>query len=476
VRFTNNSQNYTFVRWDFGDGTIIDNVNNPSHFYEKAAKYKITLYVYGPNGLSGTYYDSVTIVQPEAVMQSSALDVCKGASITLNAKASNTGSYVWDFGDGSVVSTTDTFATHQYASPGLYSPTLIMKQSVAGCTGSVPLADKINVREDPVVIIAPAQPVICKGASISLQASGGVSYEWLPATDLSDAAIANPVASPAQTSTYTVKVADDIGCKNTGNVTVTVVQPMQVAVSGDTEICLGESTNLKASGADVYKWINDISGLNNINIPNPVATPGATTTYTVSGSDAYSCFTSTADITVQVRPLPTVNAGQDVERWPGEPVQLQATGSSDVINWKWTPADYLSCTDCADPVCTPLNTTSYVIAVKNQYGCAATDTVVVKLLCNENKVRIPNGFTPNGDGKNDEFIIKGIGIVKHLVIFNRWGQKVYDRSNFVAGDRASCWNGTINGYPAETGTYVYFVELECPEGTFSRKGTMTLVR
>lgn len=476
VRFTNTSQNYTSIKWDFGDGTVIENVSNPSHFYEKAGKYIITLYVYGANGLSGTFYDSVTIVQPEALIQSSALDVCKGSTITLNAVASNTGSYVWDFGDGSVISTTDTFANHQYNTPGLYSPVLILKQSANGCTGAAPLADKINIRPDPVLTITPAQPFLCKGASLPLQATGGIAYEWTPATGLSNTAIANPVASPDHTSTYTIKVTDDIGCKNTGNVTITVIEPVQVSVTGKADICQGEPVNLKASGAEVYKWIEDITGLNNINIPNPVATPAVTTTYTITGSDAHSCFTDTAKITVQVRPSPSVNAGQDVELWPGEFVQLQAIGSNDVINWKWTLADYLSCTDCPSPVCTPLATHSYAIAVKNQYGCAATDTVVVKLLCNESRVRIPNGFTPNGDGKNDEFIIKGIAIVKHLVIFNRWGQKVFERNNFIAGDRSLCWNGTFKGYPAEAGTYVYFVELDCPDGTFSRKGTMTLVR
>ncbi|OQP65696.1 PKD domain-containing protein [Niastella populi] len=476
VRYTNKSQNYNRLVWNFGDGTVIENVANPSHFYEQAGKYYITLQVYGANGVNGTFYDSVTILQPEAVMQSSALDICKGSSITLNAVAKNTGAYVWDFGDGSVVSTTDTFATHQYSTSGLYSPTLIMEQAATGCTGSVPLPDKINVRPNPVVTISPAQPLICKGASIPLQASGGVTYEWLPAADLSNTAIANPVASPLQTSSYTVKVTDDIGCKNTSSVTVEVVQPVQVVVSGDNEICQGETVNLKAGGAAIYKWVNDIDGLSDINIPDPTATPGGTITYSVAGSDAHSCFSDTAGIRIEVRPLPAVSAGQDAQSWPGEPVPLQATGSSDVINYKWTPADYLSCTDCANPVCTPLSTKSYAITVKNQYGCAATDTVVVKLLCDENRVRIPNGFTPNGDGRNDEFIIKGIGIIKHLVIFNRWGQKVYDRSNFIAGDRSLCWNGTFNGYPAEAGSYVYFVELECPEGTFSKKGTMTLVR
>lgn len=476
VRFTNTSQNYTSIKWDFGDGTIIENVNTPSHFYNKAGKYLITLYVYGANGINGTFYDSVTIVQPEAVIQSSALDVCKGTNITLNAIAGNTGSYVWDFGDGSVITTTDTFASHQYVTPGVYSPALIMKQAVTGCTGSVPLADKVNVRPDPVVTITPALPVICKGAAVPLQASGGVAYEWLPANDLNNTTIANPVASPAQTSSYSVKVTDDIGCKNTENITITVIQPVQVVVTGDNELCQGEATNLKASGAEVYKWINNITGLNDINIPNPVAMPGASTTYTVTGADRYSCFSDTTAIAIMVRPSPSVNAGQDVQSWQSEPVQLQATGSSDIINWKWTPADYLNCTDCANPLSTPLTTKSYAITVNNQYGCAATDTIVVKVLCNENRVRIPNGFTPNGDGKNDEFMIKGIAIIKHLTIFNRWGQKVYDRSNFVAGDRSLCWNGIFNGYPAEAGTYVYFVEMDCPEGTFTRKGTMTLIR
>jgi gliding motility-associated-like protein len=226
----------------------------------------------------------------------------------------------------------------------------------------------------------------------------------------------------------------------------------------------------------VYKWINDIAGLNNSNGPDPVASPSVTTNYTITGSDAHQCFTDTAEITVQVRLLPLVNAGQDVAPMTGETVQLQATGSNDIINWKWTPADYLSCTDCPNPVCTPLSSTSYTVTVKNQYGCAVSDTVVVKLLCSESKVRIPNGFTPNGDGKNDEFMITGVAIIKHLTIFNRWGQKVYDRSNFIAGDRSLCWKGTFNGYPAEAGTYVYFVEMDCPEGTFSRKGTMTLIR
>jgi gliding motility-associated-like protein len=478
VSFNNSSQNYSSIIWNFGDGTIIESVNNPTHIYEKAGRYIVTLNVTNAGGLQASYIDSVIIDQPEAVIQSSVTEACKGTTVTLNAIARNTGSFVWDFGDGSVIATTDTFATHQYSTPGLYAPVLLMQQSAGGCVGTAPLPNKINIRPDPVVTITPAQPLICKGRSVPLQASGGVTYEWLPANDLSDASIASPLASPALTSSYTVRVTDDIGCKSEGKITITVIQPVQVTISGKGGICDGETVNLTASGDGVstYKWINDIAGLNNINIPNPVAKPVVTTTYTLTGSDAHNCFTDTTHFRIQVNPLPTVNAGPDIRAFAGEPVQLQATGSNDVVNWQWTPSTALSCTNCAAPVCTPASDSKYVVMVKNQYSCAATDTISVELLCDESRIGIPNGITPNGDGKNDVFMIKGVAIVRHLVIFNRWGQKVFERSNFNASDRSSAWNGTINAFPADTGTYVYFIEIDCPKGSFTKKGTLTLIR
>jgi gliding motility-associated-like protein len=64
-----------------------------------------------------------------------------------------------------------------------------------------------------------------------------------------------------------------------------------------------------------------------------------------------------------------------------------------------------------------------------------------------------------------------------MAIFDRYGEKVYERDNFIAGDRASCWDGTFKGQKCVTGAYVYFVEMECPSGgTFSRKGSFVLIR
>ena len=477
VRFINTSVNFTSIKWDFGDGFTLENVNYPSHIYEKAGKYIISLYLYVGSVLKGTYIDSLFIKEPLANLQTNSTEGCIGHMVTLNATIKNTASYLWDFGDGSILQTADSFATHQYMSPGVYAPTLLMKETTSGCAAGTALADKIDIHANPVVTIAPVDPVICLGANISLQAGGGTVYEWSPTTGLSNANSASPVATPVQTTLYTVKVADAIGCESTSLAKVTVVQPVTVHVMPDTSVCKGDVVKLQASGAELYNWINNTTGLSNTQIANPLAQPAATTQYTVTGSDKYRCFSDTASITVTTWPLPSVQAGADVEVWAGDPVPLHATASNDVVNWKWAPPFYLSCSNCPDPVSTPQTSLIYTITVKNQYGCKATDSIAIKTLCEESHVSIPNGFTPNGDGVNDVFIIKGISIVKHLIIYNRWGQKVYERSNFIAGDRSLCWDGKLNGYPAAEGTYVYFAEMECPAGgQFTRKGTVTLLR
>lgn len=476
VRFNNTSSNFTGIKWDFGDGYTLENVNYPSHIYEKPGKYYITLYVYGPNGLRDQYIDSLDIPQPAAQVTASALEGCIGHTVTLNAQVNNAGSYIWDFGDGSILQTSDSFATHTYTTPGSYIPALLIKDAT-GCSGAGSLPNTIQIRSNPVVNITPVDPVLCLGASLPLQASGGLHYSWSPATGLSDAGIAAPLASPVNNTTYTVQVTDDLGCKNSGSVTIKVVQPVSVQIQGNTNVCAGNEIPLQGSGADLYTWINNTTGLSHTTIANPVASPQTNSTYTVVGADAHHCFTDTASIDIEVYPLPTVDAGPDIEVWAGNPAQLQATGSADVISYNWTLVQYLSCTTCPNPISTTPAQTWYTVAVKNNKGCTASDSVLVKLTCDESRVRIPNGITPNNDGHNDVFMIKGVSLVHHLVIFNRYGQRVYERRNIVAGDRSQCWDGTLNGQPAAQGTYVYLAELECPVGgRFMRKGTLTVIR
>jgi gliding motility-associated-like protein len=231
-------------------------------------------------------------------------------------------------------------------------------------------------------------------------------------------------------------------------------------------------------GANAYQWINNTSGLNNTNINNPVASPSSDVAYTVIGWDAYNCFRDTAIIKVAVKPLPQVKAEPNVQMLAAESHQLTATASADVMQWLWSPDLYLSCTTCPSPMAQPRTPVDYVVTVKNQYGCTASDTVSVKLECSENFVFIPNSFTPNNDGKNDLFYIKGkgIGIIKSLLIYNRWGEIIFERKNFNIDDKAAAWNGKFKGLIVPPGSYVYFAEMQCETGQpIIKKGTVTVL-
>ncbi len=476
ARFSNNSINYTSVKWDFGDGVTADNINYPAHVYEKPGKYFIKLYVYGPGGLTGTYLDSVVIKYATASLKVDKKLGCIGLISTLVGSTNNATSFIWDFGDGSLVNSKDTSASHQYNTPGSYAASLMLSDS-NGCNTFTSLSELIIIRSNPVVAISPAAPILCRGKSITITASGGSSYAWTPVKGLSSSLVAAPGASPDSTTRYYVTVKDDIGCTNKDSVLVTVIQKNKIKLSVDTAICFGRSTPLKASGADRYKWIFNINALSDVNIPNPVATPLKNTTFTVTGSDRYQCFSDTASIVVLVLPLPIVNISPVPEVLLGNPVQLSATNSTDVVQWTWSPIEYLSCTSCASPISTPLAAITYQLVVKNNVGCTDTAQVSLKLQCEESRVFIPSAFSPNNDGNNDRFSIKGISIVRHMIIFNRWGKLVYERNNYIASNGTNGWDGTFKGEPMPAGAYTYFTEMECPAGgIFVRKGSVMLLR
>lgn len=479
ANFYNTSVNYTRLVWDFGDGTILENQYAPSHIYNKTGKYIITLQVYGYNGLTGTYQDSIIVGEPIVTINADDLDGCIGHKVLLNTPI-HTGavSYTWDFGNGYLVNNTDSFATAQFLNAGSYAASVIVKDE-NGCRSLVSLADKIVIYPDPIVTIQPAAPVVCKENAITLHASGGVSYVWSPANGLNNPAIASPTAFPSTTTTYRVEATDANGCTNDTSVLVTVAQPFAMTAKPEYDICAGTTVKLNGSGAHAYQWINTTSGLSNTAIPDPIASPSTTTLYTIVGYDQYNCYSDTIDVLVNVRPLPTVNAGPDRDVYMGSENTLNITTSSDVTKWVWTPSDFLSCTNCPAPVTKPYAPVSYIITVSTSYGCSAKDTIKINALCAGGGIYIPSAFTPNNDGKNDVFGISGtgVGLVRSFRIYNRWGEIVFERKNFYPNDRNGSWNGKQKGLDAPTGTYVYFAEMECDAGeVFERKGTVTLIR
>ncbi|HEY8401127.1 MAG TPA: gliding motility-associated C-terminal domain-containing protein, partial [Cytophagaceae bacterium] len=240
---------------------------------------------------------------------------------------------------------------------------------INGCTG----VDSVRVNVVPLPVAnAGADTSICYGDNIMLSATGGGTYNWLPVTGLSDPTIANPIASPVTTTTYTVMVTNAWGCNHSDEVVITV-NPLPTANAGyDTTICMNESITLSASGGVSYSW-SPAGTLSDATVPNPIATPGTSTTYTVTVTDSNGCI-ATDNITITVNPIPVANAGTDVTICEGTNTKLNGTGG---VTYFWSPGSSLSDSTISSPLANPLVSTTYILTVFDNAGCYNSDSVTV---------------------------------------------------------------------------------------------------
>jgi gliding motility-associated-like protein len=284
--------------------------------------------------------------------------------------------------------------------------------------------------------------------------------------------------NPSTNTSYVVTGVSEKGCVKNDTVYVRVRQPFTVKVLPGDTLCAGEQMRLGAAGADQYQWIPS-TGLDNANIASPKASPSATTVYTVVGKDNDNCFTDTGHVTVKVYPIPQIFAGNDTTVNTGNTVRLSPAYSQDVTAFNWAPSGGLSCTNCATPMADVKGSATYRLTATNQGGCVATDDITITSVCNGNNWFVPNTFSPNGDGVNDVFYVRGKGVynIHSLRIFNRWGQQVFEKRNFNANDPAAGWDGKINGRIADMDVYVYIVDIICDNSNIvPYKGNVALIR
>ena len=229
----------------------------------------------------------------------------------------------------------------------------------------------VIVRALPPVGVAPGGE-ICLGESFNLQAFGGGTYLWSPATGLSNPTAANPVASPTDTTNYLVVITDTMGCPRPDSVRV-VVNPLPVPlVTNDTVRCPGQPVQLQASGGVLYSW-SPAATLDNATVANPLASPTVATTYTVTVTDSKGCVDS-AEVTVT--PM-SAQAAPVAAICIGDTATLAASGGA---TYQWSPALGLSDPASANPFAFPLTTTAYVVTVTDTTGCV--DTAQVTLVVN----------------------------------------------------------------------------------------------
>lgn len=202
--------------------------------------------------------------------------LCSGQSVVLFASGADT--YTWSNGTSGPTAT-------MTASP-LITTTFSVSgtHTASGCisTTSIP----IQVNPSPIVGLTASNYTVCSGYNVSLSAFGANTYSW--STNVINV---NPITiSPTVSATYSVMGANNLGCKDSAYVNITVLPPPQLnAISSQDSICLGQSVNLMVLGAQNYTWTD---GTNSFPGSTVQVSPLITTVYTVTGTDSQGCSSS----------------------------------------------------------------------------------------------------------------------------------------------------------------------------------------
>ncbi|CAN5126505.1 hypothetical protein BH09BAC2_BH09BAC2_18730 [soil metagenome] len=468
----------TSYKWKFGDGDT-SALQNPSHNYTKTGSYIVSLTVATGNGCSSTYTSNlpVKILPTPVVGITSPQGACVPATFNFkgNIIFSDTSALVWkwDFGNGNTA-TGQNPPPQTYPAAGTYNITAIATNS-GGCADTV--LQTIQVYPVP-NIDATADTTTCRGKPFTLNVSGGNTYTWSPATGLSCTTCQNPSATPDSNIIYFVTGVSAQGCSNKDSVILKVIQPFKVLPSANDSLCIGRSVQLKVSGTDIYTW-SPAAGLNKTNIPDPIASPIVSTNYMVVGADRFGCFTDTAFVFIKVNPIPVVNAGNDTTISIGGSAQLMPQISADVTNVQWSPPIGITARPYPGIVVKPTQSTEYTVDVINAGGCRSSDKVMVSVLCNGTNIYVPNTFTPNNDGVNDVFYPRGSGVfsIRSFRIYDRWGELVFENSNFNANDASKGWNGIYKNKQLSPDVFVYTIDVVCENSqVLTLKGNVALIR
>ena len=167
----------------------------------------------------------------------------------------------------------------------------------------------------------------------------------------------------------------------------------------------------------------------------------------------------------------------------GDSIMLQVflQGSQvQIDSISWVSNGPLSCNDCEDPFVMNVVPTLYTVTVWDENGCSASADVLVDV-DNRRQVYIPNVFSPNFDGRNDQLVIftgEGITEIPSMRIFDRWGETVVEKTQLAPEPGGLIvWDGTYKNKMMAPGVYVYYIQVKFVNGeVLNYRGDVTLLR
>jgi gliding motility-associated-like protein len=254
-----------------------------------------------------------------------------------------------------------------------------------------------------------------------------------------------------------------------------------VTISGSkTEVCSGDpvvftAIPLNGGVSPAFQW--EINGItvagadSNIFVSTSLKN-NDTVISIMTGSVTCSVAAVSNVIVTTVNPVPVLFVGDDTIIAPNQTLRLQPVANAEVISYLWTPGIYLDNPMIADPVFTPGVTTAYQLLVTANDGCSTSGKITIVVY---HPLKMPNAFTPNGDGIDDVFRIPPqIALnINSFSVFNRWGQRIFYTNNSGIG-----WDGTLDGQKQPEGAYVWMIQYTdaLTKRFETTSGTVILIR
>lgn len=340
----------------------------------------------------------------------------------------------------------------------------------------------VEVKVGPKFTISnlPVDTILCDMDTLTLDVKvspDGGSLSWCDASG-NTIGTGNPIRfSPKDSANYILKVTDSLGCVTRDTVFIRSYHPdFEVVYAKD--VCSGDSVVLEVvnHGEPIHvTW--RISEQVELIDPKIIVRPTkAAHTYHVRVTYGDGCvYEEDIDINVHGFDDGEVVATADPRRVVvGRTVQLDVEPGG--YSYQWTPTDVLDDPSKKSPVATLNETGDVVFKVKvtDEYRCMAMDTVLVHVLpldC-EKGVFLPNAFSPNGDGVNDELRVRGYVIKDmNLSIYDRWGEKVFEST-----DQSEGWDGRFKGRGLTSDVYNFILRYTCiNDEQFSRTGNVSII-
>ncbi|MEI6123558.1 MAG: PKD domain-containing protein [Bacteroidota bacterium] len=478
--------------WSFGEASgSSDNyssISDPQHIYNNPGVYDIQL-IATAYGCSDTINKPgfISVFGPAGTMSFTPLSGCSPLNVNFTANATSTTSYFWVFGDDNATTTYNNTTSHTYQAGGTFNPILILNDSIHHCTLPITSPDVLNVIAGIAGFGYTNAGTCADSATIYFT---DTSYATNPITawhwDFGDGATSN-LQNPSHfyntNGTFSVTLTITVGpCSYSvtyDSIVTIFIVPDLIYNFTTTSTCTPPLvTQMVVNNASITDsittWHWDFGDGTTSNVKNPPHTYFNNGVYNVvlSVTFANGCaHVYSSNINIQIYNYPIASFTTDTNNvMASEPITFIDGSTGTTLHWTWDFGDGGTST-LQNPVYayTEAGTFAATLIVATPNGCADTAFKNMNILSD---IKVPNVFTPNGDGHNDKFEIVSRGFSEYyLLVYDRWGKIVYKTTS-----PTEFWDGTVNGKPVADGTYYWTLDLKNQVKSKSINGTVTVIR